>query len=545
MLLPGLVLLAACAADEPAELRRSEDAGPPGVADAGGRDAGVAWALEVEVEAGRLEGVEQDEAVAYLGVPYAAPPVGAARWQPPKPVAPWDGVRPARELSSECVQPVGVTVSDDREPGTSIGSEDCLYLNVWRPKRGGAEPSPALVFLHGGGNFLGSTREPISSATNAGARAPLYDGERLAGRFGVVVVTLNYRLGVLGFLAMAPLDAESANGTSGNYGLMDQIAALEWVQRNIERFGGDPGRVLLFGQSGGGRDVTLLATSPLTEGLFTAVAIHSAPLGAPAQGSLRERARALADEVGCGDDPTMACLRATDAGRLVTAEASAPLGLASAAFLPSIDGHVVVSTPLEVLAAGSYRGTPMLLGTNDAEYSHRWENVTAAAYPQAVAALVGANVAPAALRQYPLSRFSNAHEALVPLMSDRNVTCPYRAFARVAAAAGVSAWSYRFRQLLPQDVRLGYGAYHTSELLYLFQHLDGEAVSGTTLDLATQEVMARYWTRFAAVGDPNGDATPDWPVFRTPDEAYLSLEASPVAGTALKTEDCDFWSSLR
>lgn len=509
-----------------------EDVGP------GLDTGGTGSELQVRIESGVLEGHREEGALAFLGVPYAEPPLGPRRWRPPEPAMAWTGVRRADVPSAECVQPLESTSSETK------GEEDCLYLNVWTPETPDGSELPVLVFLHGGGNFLGSTVEPLGDAVAVDSEVPLYGGARLAARGQVLVVTLNYRLGALGFLSTPDLDTELGR-TSGNFGLLDQIAALEWVQRNIAAFGGDPERVLLFGQSGGGRDVNLLLTSPLTSGLFSAVAMHSSPLGAASAADLRERAQALTEEMGCAEAPDrMGCLREVDAHRLVAAEASRPLGLANGAFLPIVDGHVVVDQPRARFAAGQVQDAPILMGTTEAEYSHRWSQVTEANLPLWVQNFVTPRQVEPALEHYALERFASAHEAFVTLMSDRNVTCPHRSYARTVAQAGYDVWLYRFDQVLPEDVRLGYGAYHTSDLVYLFQHLDGPVLDGTEADRATQAWMMRLWTHFAATGDPSLDDAVDWPAFEGATEASLRIGPEPRLENFLKRQDCDFWDSL-
>ena len=548
-------LMAACGSEAPSEpeglsVGRTDagpgDAGGPGSGDLG---SSLPDPRRGQLNSGWIEGRRRRGALEFVGIPYAQPPVGDLRWRPPQNVEPWDGIRSAKQMSSPCVQVTGTFVSDARPAAEPFGSEDCLYLNVWTPSDPPPDGGwPVMVFLHGGGNIAGSTREPISSVASTESDAPLYDGARLAVRGGVVVVTLNYRLGAVGFLAMPELDAEADTGTSGNYGLMDQIRALRWVQNNISAFTGDPSRVMLFGQSGGGRDTILLVTSPLTDGLFHAAAVHSAPLGAPTQEGLRERAEELVVEMGCDGPNRLACMRQVSAGDMVTSEASTPLGLASAAFLPTVDGWVVVDQPRSIIARGEKEVVPLLLGTLEAEYSHRWTDLRAPAYPAAVRAMVGPRLADAVLAQYPLERFDSAAEAFVTMMSDRNVTCPHRVFARIASASGVPTWLYRFREILHPDVRLGFGAYHSSELLYLFQHMDGVEFPADPDDAAAEDVMLGYWTRFAETADPNGDgraADPLWKPFRVDEPAHLSISARPELGWDLKAEDCDFWDSLR
>jgi para-nitrobenzyl esterase len=524
------------------EVAAEHDGG--GVAD-GTVDAGEV-SHRVAVEQGLLAGVGVDGGVAFLGVPFAAPPVGALRWRPPQPPLAWEGPRAADRWPSACPQPSGVGGGDGPDASEILGDEDCLFLNVWTPAPGAADLRPVLVFIHGGGNLAGSTSDPVRAVAATDSDAPLYDGARVAARADVVVVTLQYRLGALGYLVHAALDAESETGTSGNYGLQDLVAGLRWVQANIDAFGGDPDRVLLFGQSAGGRNTLLLATSPETEGLFHGAAVHSAPLGAQDPAQARTQGAALVEELGCVGADAASCLRAVEPSALLRAEAAQPLGLASGAFRPTVDGHLVVAQPLDRVSGGEAPRVPLLLGTLETEYAHRWLELRPRGYEAAIGAMVGPGFVDAVTAQYPLSRFEgDASLAFSTLMSDRNVTCPSRIFARTHAAAGLAQplYFYRFRRLLPEPLRLGPGAYHTSELLFLFQHL--EALGGDAEDRATEEAMLGYWARFAATGDPNGTAAATWRPFATGDEAYLSLELVPTLERDLAQADCDFWDGLR
>jgi len=457
--------------------------------------------------AGALRGVEDGAAHAFLGIPYAAPPVGPRRFRPPEPPAPWSGVRAAITYGERCVQPARSFLDEDAPDDAFVGDEDCLTLNLWTPAEAGVD-RPVMVFVHGGGNTYGGASDPISSLVDPDVDRPLYGGARLAAEAGVVVVVPQYRLGPLGYLSHPALDAESATGTSGNQGLRDLIAALGWVRDNVAAFGGDPERVLLMGQSGGGRDVNALWTCNTPPGRFSAAAIHSAPLGLDDPIALRERAQALVVELGCDEAPEgeAACLRSRPAQELVLAEAATPLGLASAAFIPTVDGDLCTEQPREAVAAGRFADVPVLLGTLDDEYSHRW-TVPEAAYPAAVAAMVGPALADAVIAQYPVERFGSATVAFTELMSDRNVTCPSRRYARQIAASGGLVHHYRFVQRLPEAVRRGYGAYHTTDILYLFRHMDGLAFAVTDDDVATQDAMTGYWGRFAATGAPGGPRT--------------------------------------
>lgn len=497
------------------------------------------------IQSGTLRGFVQDGSFTFLGVPFAAPPIGDLRWRRPQPVAPWQGEREALEFSLRCTQSADSFLEPNPQPGQFFGVEDCLYLNVWTPKDvDPGERLPVVFFVHGGGNTYGGAMDPISTLVHANEGhedEPLYGGSRLAAKAKVVVVTTNYRLGALGFISHAALDAESPTKRSGNYGLYDITAALTWVQQNIEVFQGDPQKVLLIGQSGGARDVNALATCNTPDGLFSRVAVHSAPLGLKPLGELRTQTSALFAEMGCDGADPMACMRAIPKEELVLAKASVPLGLASGAFLPTLDGELCTQQPITVISSGQYRGTPMILGTMDNEYSHRWSDITAQQYPALVGAAVGSARAAAVLQQYPLDRFDSPTVAYTEMMSDKNVSCPHRRYARAAAAAGVPLYFYRFRETLEPSARIGYGAYHTSDFLYFFQHMTGDAFPVAQDDVAAQGVMLRYWTRFAAQGTPSGGADPVWPAFTRESEHYLSVAAEPVVGQHVKQDDCDFW----
>lgn len=312
----------------------------------------------VVTERGPVRGVDEGDTWSWKGIPYAAPPVGQLRWRPPEPPACWSGVLDADAFGPKCLQ--------RGENGEVVGAEDCLTLNVWAPKGDAPEGGwPVMVFVHGGGNVQGSSSETVPGG------APLYDGRFLAQREGVVVVTLNYRLGALGFLAHEALSAESSDGGSGNYGLMDQIAALEWVRDNVAGFGGDPTRVMLFGESASGVDALALLASPLAEGLFRAVLVQSGGArGLPLDEAEAEGAERVA-ETSCGDaEDVLACLRDLDGSTIVETMPGVvgigelELGAGSRVFGPVVDGRVLEQPPLQAVEAGAHHAVPFVVGTN-------------------------------------------------------------------------------------------------------------------------------------------------------------------------------------
>jgi len=312
-----------------------------------------AEASVVDTEWGAIRGSSDGEVSAWKAIPYAAPPVGELRWRPPVAPEPWTGVLDATAFGPPCPQ-----VDDD---GVVIGEENCLQLNVWAPVDAGAGSRlPVLFFMHGGGNIFGS----VSVAYNG---RYLYDGAELARRTGGVVVTTQYRLGAFGFLVHPALDVESPHGSSGNYGLRDQIAALEWVQRNIEAFGGDPGRVLLFGESAGALDTCMLLTSPRAFGLFSAVLMQSGSCRVRSIHELSFLGLEVARTVGCDTVAGAAsCLRAADAEGLVSAIGSETIkdGVVTSPLGPVLDGDVLQRSPLSTLEEGIHQSVPLVIGSN-------------------------------------------------------------------------------------------------------------------------------------------------------------------------------------
>ncbi|HZU75187.1 MAG TPA: carboxylesterase family protein, partial [Dehalococcoidia bacterium] len=413
---------------------RAMSAGPSRPAQVGCDGAPVTDPNAVVTSSGAYDGVASDDTVAYKGIPYAAAQVGALRWQPPQPPVCTPGVTEAAQFGNVCPQ---------LQNGRVIGDEDCLTLNIWEPDSvAGAGPLPVMVFIHGGGNVEGSSAQPA------------YDGTVLAERGNVVVVTLNYRLGALGFLALPALDAESPQGVSGNYGLLDQIQALRWLNTNIGAFGGDPSRLLIFGESAGGRDVCSLVASPLAAGLFTRALIESGSCTENPLSVVESRDAPLADNTGCSSAADVAaCLRGLTAAQVVQA---LPVNVDVAAggdtiFRPTIDGYVLTGSPLAVIAAGQGNHVPMVIGSNANETGAAISTSirTADDYRAAVEQRFGAALAARLLQEYPASAFPTPRAAMVALTSDVNFICPVRGMARAAAAGQQQpVFRYVFSQAL-------------------------------------------------------------------------------------------------
>lgn len=473
----------------------------------------------------------------FRGIPYAAPPVGPLRWRPPEPARPRGGVRPARDFGPSCPQSNrldgfarGIAAAFGRAdrvpPSNRRTSEDCLTLNVWTPDSAAHGPGrPVMVWIHGGSNLSGE------------GSAPLYDGSALARR-GVVVVTLNYRLGALGFLAHPALTAESPDRSSGNYGLLDQIAALRWVQRHIAGFGGDPGRVTVFGESAGSIDLLHLLASPAARGLFhRAIAQSGAPMGAvPRLAAAEPGGAALAQALGAAD---LAALRTAPADRIL-AEADRLLAAGRLTLGPVVDGAVLPDAPGRLFDRGRQHPVPLLIGSNAREmaslpyYLPRIDR-TVAGYAGYLRAIAGPG-APRLAQLYPASADGEVEGALTDLTTDLYFTCPARFAARRMARAGAPAWLYHFTRVLPGGERLG--AYHAAEIGYVFDTRE-PWLPAAAEDAALTDAMMRYWVRFAATGDPNGDGLPLWPAHDEPGGRYLELDRRIEAKAGLKQEACD------
>ncbi|MDC0720749.1 carboxylesterase/lipase family protein [Nannocystis bainbridge] len=489
----------------------------------------------VKTTGGALAGEQLAEVVAFRGVRYAEPPVGALRFRPPEPRMCVAGPTPASELGPRCPQ---IEKDGQGQVVAMLGDEDCLTLNVWTPAPGDGQ-RPVLVFIHGGGNATG------------GSDDPLYDGAALATAQDVVVVTLNYRLGALGFLAADALAAESREQVSGNYGLLDQVLALRWVQDNIAGFGGDPQRVLLFGESAGAVNTCSLIGSPRAAGLFQRAIVQS--------GSCNERAPAkyAADIAGpwlaasgCAEVPdAAACLRGLAIADILSLQ---PDGYPDVAALgqgwgPHVDGVVIPKPALEAMSEGTHNAVPLVFGANADETAKGVPPLTVAQYEGLVHATFGP-LAAMVLAQYPAGDYGDdGQAAYVALTSDLKFICGARRAAR-AADAGQDAPVFRYHfaydgyDALPNATK---AAFHGLELIYVF------AAWGAVLpepamyepnadDLAISQRLQAAWARFAATGDPGG-ADLTWPPYVAADDNGALLDEPPGLFNGVRAQQCDFW----
>lgn len=469
----------------------------------------------VSSSAGTVAGTSDDAVRAFKGIPYAAPPVGDLRWREPRRAARWRGVRRATDFAPACPQ-VGVSMPGEAPPATS---EDCLYLNIWTPIR--SSRLPVIVWLHGGG------------FTNGSAAMPLYWGDRLARR-GVVVVTVGYRLGPLGYLAHPALTQESSRHTSGNYGLLDQIAALRWVRSNIAAFGGDPSRVTIAGQSAGATSVSLLMASPLAKGLFARAIAQSGGLFEPIQvapGYRLARAEqagvAYAQSLGAA---SLTALRHMPADKLLS-------GTAVSVSHPVIDRAVLPRTPYDAYAAGIQNDVPILIGSTADEARSLvpdLSSIRAATFDRDIAKAWG-TLPPALLAAYPHRTDAEASTARLGLERDLRFGWDMWAWARLQAAKSRRpAFYYHFDADPPfpnGSVYEGWRASHFADLWYMFDHLGQQAWRWTAADRRLSDMMASYWVNFARSGDPNGAGLPTWPAFTPANPATQYLGATIRTGT--------------
>ena len=494
----------------------------------------------VQIDTGTLRGAHIGSTIAFRGIPYARPPVGELRWKPPLPAVPWQGVKEATQPGSACTQraeglvpfiaPMAKAYGSDFTQPAVQSSEDCLYIDVWAPQRPPEHALPVMVWLHGGSNTVGSG----SQSTYGGAALTQH---------GVVLVTLNYRLGVMGFFSHPELSNESAHHSSGNYGLLDQLAALAWVKHNIAQFGGDPDNVTLFGESAGAIDAALLMTSPLSAGLFRRVISESGPAFGPAR-TLSE-AEAFGSAVSAlapADSQSTALqrLRALSAAEVeklvVKAREHFPADITSA----TADGWVLPQSPQQSFLSGSIQKVDLLIGINGRELSAFRLSAAAASKssgnPNSAADAGGFKKFSAAARPY-FGIWTNPAIALYfgkilvrrtagldQAANDLIGACPVGAIASLTKDAGQRVFVYRFDRSVPGRGEAELGAFHSLEVPYVFGSLadpEWQWLPSTPDDAALSSLLQTYWTNFAKSGDPNASGLPNWPAWSNDEMEFL------------------------
>jgi para-nitrobenzyl esterase len=468
--------------------------------------AATAQQTRVTIDTGAMIGAQEGDTLVFKGIPYAAPPVGPMRWRPPAKPAAWRGTRDATHYGFACPQG-----SEHKEPWAQVGSmsEDCLFLNVWRPARPGKYP--VMVFVHGGGFTYGA------------AGVPLYNGAGLAAR-GAVIVTINYRLGRLGFFAHPALTRENPDGQLGNYAIMDQVAALQWVKRNIAKLGGNAGNVTIFGESAGAGSVQILMGSPVSVGLFHK-AISESGAGSSALFPIRG-GPFNAEKIGQSWTDSLGLKNAT-----VEQLRSIPLAdvVKNGRAFPFIDGKVVVRSPGDPFYRNAEMRVPLIIGGNSNESSLGGMTEAAAK------SLLGDDF-PALLQGYLSMTGKPEPAAAIDLAEEAGFVLPSFALADQHAAAGNKTFVYYFDQV-PVDQRgSATGTDHGGELEYIF----GTRPAGQrwdAQDAAVSKMMGDYWVRFAQAGDPNIGTAPRWPEVTTLPTAYLAVAAKTQAKRLLPIQE--------
>jgi len=476
---------------------------------------------QVKLEQGIVQGTIEDGLRVFKGIPFAAPPVGELRWRAPQPVEKWDSIKQTIEYAPAPVQ-------GGNPP--SGKSEDCLYLNVWTPAKSAKECLPVLVWIYGGGFSFGSTAEPV------------FNGEELA-RKGVILVSIAYRVGQLGFLAHPELSAENPNGVSGNYGLLDQIAGLQWIQKNITAFGGDPDRVTIFGESAGGISVSMLCASPLAKGLFHGAISQSGGSFGPARPTtfpgenmktLKQaeiEGEAFAQKAGV---TSITELRKIDAEKL-------PSGWGMGSAWPIVDGYVIPDDQYKLYEAGKYNDVPVLIGYNSDEgLSFTWVK-TPEELIEGVKLRYG-KFADELLKAYPVGENSITKSAR-DLSRDAAFGWHTWIWARLQSQTGKSnVYFYYFDQHpdYPENSsQFDHGSPHAQDVPYVFQHLDPSNPQTTKSDLEISEAMGTYWTNFAKNGNPNGEGVLEWPAFSDANPVVMYLGPTPHTGPVPSAESLE------
>jgi para-nitrobenzyl esterase len=492
-----------------------------------GARADKAFTPRVAIESGEVEGVVAEGVLSFKGIPFAAPPVGDLRWKAPQPAARWTGVRKADAYGHDCAQK---PFPSDAAPLGTPPDEDCLVLNVWRPAADASAKLPVMVWIYGGG-FV-----------NGGSSPAVYDGSAFAKR-GVVFVSFNYRLGRFGFFAHPALTKETPGGPLGNYGYLDQIAALLWVKKNVTAFGGDPGNVTIFGESAGGGSVFMLMTSPLAKGLFHKAIVESGggraggfgggpkylqKAGAKGEPSAESIGLAFAKKKGIeGDDAAaLAALRKLPSDAIV--DGLNLMGMQQAADTyagPIVDGAITVEPTEDAFRAGRQAKVPLVIGANDAELAFF--------------------TPPPAQVDGMLAQFGDGKDAVVAAygskeavgrnwMSDSVMVEPARAIARLHAAAGHPTWHYRFSYVATSLRGKVAGALHATEIPFVFSTVKAKyGAEASAEDVAMAESANAYWIAFAKTGKPAPQGLPAWPAYTAASDTILDFA---MGGPAVKAD---------
>lgn len=501
--------------------------------------------------AGWVQGTQQGNVVSFKGIPYAQPPVGDLRWKAPLPPTPWTGLRPAMSFGAKCIQPTFNPDTGDVTGTDPSASEDCLMLNVWEPAGAAQGLLPVLFFIHGG-NYLNG------AASDSKNGSYLYDGGYLAEHGPAVVVTIDYRLGALGFLANRAMAGESGQDGFGNYGVQDAIRALTWVQNNIAFFGGDPARVMVFGQSAGAFMACTLMAIPTARGLFSRVIMESGACQVYPRTVTEGNGDKLATALGCDGKPDVpACLRAVDPNIVAIKLTPSFLeGTDGVTYRPNIDGTLLTQSPEDAFLAGTHNHVPLMITGTQAEFSKTLKFYLGGTIPGdepgyrvAIGQLItklhlGNATVDEVEARYPLSTYIFPFWGLTALMTDVGLTGSRRIAREVAGSQNEPVRRGHFYGGLsgPNAV---YGAFHGIDMAYVFRSFGyfGDTTP-TSTELAISDAVIGYWARFAATGDPNGPGAVNWPQFDAVTDPFLALGPVIGSGTGLHTDNCDYWESV-
>ena len=485
--------------------------------------------LVVRTDQGEVVGAQDGATRAFRGIPYAAPPLGALRFRPPQPASKWSVPLEATRPGKACPQPnTGGYIRES--------SEDCLSLSVWTPAQRAEAKLPVLVWIHGGAFLQGSSGDA------------LYDGRALAETAEVVVVTLNYRLGALGFLSHPALAKEAGLEVSPSVGLLDQRAALTWVQQNIAAFGGDPAKVTIFGCSAGAWSVCSQLASPKSRGLFAGAIMESGACSdalyfsgaeANAQGTL------LAEAVGCREGSVADCLRSKSTDELISALAPKRGMILKPGVWwgPVIDGVELPQLPLEAMRAGSFAHVPLIIGWNQVEgvlHTVSFDEITPLELESFARDVFGARAAALVPAHY--AGAATPKDALNDVITEGVFACNARRVARTVSAQNVPVFLYQMRHPLDHPVAHALGATHSVELFFVWGNTDlGIGISEAERPLSRRFMQA--WGRFAAAGDPSGPEL-SWPRYSLERDPHLVFDLESSVGTGLAQEACDFWDEI-
>ncbi|MBN1653192.1 MAG: carboxylesterase family protein [Deltaproteobacteria bacterium] len=503
---------------------------------------------EIQTASGKVRGTISEGVRKFMGIPFAATTAGENRWKPPQPVTAWSDTLDAFEAGPICPQNSPLT----REYDTR-SDEDCLSVNVWTPDPVSSTPLPVMVWIFPGAYIFGSGSEPQ------------YDGSNLVKRGNVIMVSFNYRVSSLGFLAHRALTEEDPDNTSGNYGILDQLAALKWVRANIEAFGGDKDNVTLFGESAGGNSTLLHIVMPGSRGLFHRAIVESGipMLDVYDLAGAEEMGDRYAKAMGCTDDATvLSCMRALSAEQILTGPSEPPAELPGGLFYddpatrfqlePIADGVNIPDTPRNLFMSNQMAKVSMIQGSNTEEgvlfhtgvFGDIQIEDTLEAYQTALSRTYGSYTADI-VAEYPIEDYASANDALTEVSGDANFVCASRRLARLFDKAGIENYLYSFSNPvadtpLPQLENI---AFHSADIPFVF---GTKATLGAVpqADQSVSEAIQDYWTRFARTGDPNGEGSTQWPAYVTSSDQYLHIRNPIEVASALKPDKCDFWDTI-